>query len=1636
MAQGRSSRGREVLELLGSALEMAGWATPSIRNDKALGSVLVACPDVGGDERLSAIEFVLFDIAMTEAGAGELPQGIVIVHDDADGSCPGSPVFDQADWLTPSTLISLAAGHKVEARELRLGRDFLFPFLSRSNGRNSPLTSYAESVEKENAIGIGLGARLAADDCGICLCEGDPPTLRAAKTPENWDYLPERKSLEDIVRSGIAGERLLVAVHEADEAIEFMATYLYSRHVEAVSQLDDASDRSPPTRLPILLMAEDIWALGYQRTIREEVWRSTRISFTAEVIRRMMGLGYLHVYLPNVERLRLDTDLDPNTSFVSDILASAGQWGGFTLGCQRYHIFHFPTFEGYGSGTQVEGARDSMLLRTMGERFARDRQLRLYDLGAPRRQDLLNLDAIVEQRAKQWSAEVAELCGARLGFDEARSLLLSLSIREVERNGSLIPKSDLADVIRMVVTGERRRPEHLTYIETAVLGSGALRLLDSGHIAMASPLLSGALLAKHFGKKFREAVQTGKWEFMAPVLDIARLPFWIIRWGLTGAGLPTEAMNKAVVELLVYYGITRVHGPREANQRENLISLLLATIDVATDWTARKQGDGVLAPEEEPTYVLEKINQAGGVHAVGISIPQRIFHGLKLEGWEFRDCNLRAVVFAKCDLGGTTFNDCFLGGARFLGATFSEFTCLFRSDMSGSLLTDAGTLTTLNRKTDNGQYHIDSLTLSSASIEGDGIDAAFRRKLVDANCVTLGLLLRNTATNARASMKKEDEEVYPDDYFEALGRHAWMDQAGAVVVSARAGSKDRDRLVRSEVLVSDRYASGWPARIKPRIVASGQLGNGQVLLAVDENGRCAYADRRLTNPIWIEFGNVPGAQKIAVELIEGESSLLIAIASAPGMSEYAPVHLFELRRTLSDGQISGKEWGGLPKDDVRDDVRGEVTALRWLERGTGDQRLLNLAIGFSSGSFMLFQHDGSWKRLSIAEDVRSSVSAIGYSKFNNVILVCHADGQTVGYRRSKAANLHTLFKFHSAHRRVYDVVPLGQRGQSIIVGSQQTTDAAAPGKRFQSEPMLCLLLNTAGAVLAVYPHPTQQLERANGDYAIPSFGQAEDLGAQGDVEDIARAIKSYSEKNDTLVFRSGKDAAIELILNNTVSNAVLPASVRDGASRRFREIGLVIADADAEFEQRFNESDLDDVRADETTSISVRASVAFPPSTRRATARLRINYLDDTGDANTALSREWPFTIDIERDYNPFTADGTPVSGEQFFGLDDLVDNCMNLLVAQKIVVVNSRRRAGKTSFFHEVSRRIKRNHGGAVDRLSVIVSGENAHEGRGLITEIARQIEALERTTKEYNGLAATLRSSSSSGTRDDSDVRRLASVAEAVKARGLPLPIVVFIDEWGLVARKRVTGKALDEEANDAIVSAFMAQAAEVAQLGVAFCLTSVPDDFRVAATQAESNPYRYAIDPWLEINPLSPEETLELIRVPLEKPEYSITADAAELVARLSSGVPDDANRMMHYALNALRSELILDPKRNKKEFRVIDTKHVHAAEPEQRLLSKYRDQIPSLINGMSRAEQELLFSKAGNAGTPAAWDLETPIPIKRTKLAFGEQYSDVWERLGQAGYRILRDKRQMEYKVWIPYGLTLAIRERRDADNSAD
>lgn len=1627
---GGSARGIEVIDLLAQALRMAGWAKSERREHGVLGDVLVARLDVDTGDHLRNITFARADTALTIAGDEHLHDDVVLFHDDANDKCPPEPALKHGGWLTPQSLAALAAGRAVEARELRLGRDLLFPFLAGSAIDTNPLTTHADahSSRRENIAGIGLGDRLPKDDGSVRLCDG---LLTSPSKSAIADYLPKAATLDDIFKAGMAGERALIAVHEADEANEFIASHLYDRHVRVLSKPGNVTDALPPTRLPLLLLAEDIWALGYQRTVREEVWRSTRISFTAEMIRGMMRLGYLHVYLPNVERLRLDTDLDPNTTFISDVLASAGEWGGFSLGCQRYHVFHFPTFEGYVR-TEGDGeVRDSMLLRTMGERFARDKQLLLFDLGTPPRDRLKALSGTVEDRLQKLAAQVAEMCGARLGVEEARSLLLAISIRELEQNGSLIPKADLPTLIRRIVTGERRRPEHLTYIESAVLGSGALRQLDSGHISVASPLLAGALVAKHFGKRLRESVQTGKWDMMKPVLDIARLPYWIIRWGLTDAQLPAATLNTSIRDLLIYYGITRDHGPDEANQRENLVNLLLATIDVISDWTSRD--GGARKPEDEPSYVLQQINTSGGVHAVGISMPQRVFYGLPLDNWSFRDCNLRGAVFANCDLGGITFYDCFLGGARFLQSKFSKHTRLERCDMSGALFDAAETLALLNLKRDGEQSFLDSLLLTSALIKGDDIDViALRKKLVDGDCITLGLGVVNTARNVRVAGQKGAVEAFPDEYLEALGQHAWLDPAGAVLVKPRAGDgKPADTLLRSDKLVSNPYASGWPEGVKPRLVAAAQLGSAQLLLTIDEAGTCRYADLGLDQPEWTYFGTVIDARRISVETIEGEDRLLVAVAAA-STDGYRPVHIFELRRGDRHGAVSAYAWGGLEREDLRQDVNGEVTALRWLERGTGDHQLLNLAIGFSSGTFMLFRHDQHWRRQSTADDIRSPVSAIGYSKFNNVLLVCHADGQAIGYRRTKAAVLQTLFKFHSAHRHVYDVVQLGQRGQMMIVGSQEHGVVGSTAARFQSAPMLCLLLNTAGAVLAVYPQSTAELKTSNGRYTIPSSIVGADLASYSDVERINRVIGDYAPKNASLVFRPGVDNSIEMVLQNVTSNVHLDPSIRDGASRRFREISLLIADPANNFTQRFNECDLKDVRAD-SASITIRASAAFPSETKRATATVAINYLDDSGRPDTDARRRWDFDIDVERDYNPFTSDGTPVSGEKFFGLEELIGTCTNLLIDRKIIIVNSRRRAGKTSFFQEMSRRIRRFGGGAVDRMSIIVSGENAQEGRGLVTEIARQIEEFEKINSEYSGLADALRRSSYEGSRDDSDIRRLALVAREVENRGLPLPIVVLIDEWGQISRMRISGNQLEEEANEAFVSGFMAQAEEVAKLGIAFCLTSVPNDFRIAASDAASSPYRYAVDPWLEINPMPPEILQALIKDPLKGPDYSITPEAIELVTRLSSGVPDDANRIMHHALRALRDELAADGvKRTKKEYRVIDIRHVEAASPETQLLSKYQVQLPSITSGLSQAEMDKLFSLAGNADQPADWDRVEPILIKRNKIPFSEKTLSFEEKLGQSGYRLLHDARQLQYRLWLPYGLTLVIRQRRDLD----
>lgn len=1530
----------------------------------------------------------------------DLDESVVRVVDDARSYAPGQ--FFQLEDLHPGDAVD-------GSMRIRLGQDILFPFLRDMSEGIGPLQSYLKYVSDTylgSLHGVNSQSNVTKNQVASSLSR-----LKLLKG-EQRPYADV--AVDEFASKSRNGQSSLIAFDALLDRNNFFYQELFEPHITQLARQDDRK----LSRIPLFLSATDVRVFGLGRALWEAGREATGLALSSELMNLLVGLGYFHLYMPDVGSLRTDYDLDPNTKHLGDIFAVIGQGGSFTMGCERELVFQGPVFD-------EPGAEEPF--KTLGDRFYNASRLELYDTGflsVERTQaELRTWDEFATDQSKRIS-RISESCLSPL---EAREVLIRLGVIDNQVAGAGFPESDLERTLRSILKGERLRPGNVRSAVAAVTNSGLFRPLAGGQLTMRSKVFASWLVSDGVFRALQALCYQSDEAPLDRALEIANLPASILRWALTrNQKTLVDDVRKSIPSYLSRHQFRDGGEQTPATLTENLWSLLLA---IAANIHAR---DGKLkGPEVISRFYLQNVKFRS------LALPQACFSGLDLSGWSFEDCRLRNASFLDCILDSVVMKDCLLSGASFERCNFGKGSSLFKSfagsDVSGAEFEACAGLSELFQVQGNtAERLLERSNWTAARVvfnPGEG-DKELNARIETATRIVNEHAATAAGFQAVQMLQSGDNQAlevsWPASAARSFAHAQWQERP----VTVRTADVSDGCLTTKNSFVEflagsfkhDEGKAPQSGTVWRAVSCLGENLNDQVFIAVDGGGQVWHAHFEDGICIWRILHDLPDTRSLAI--CKQSNGDVVAALEHAGVSG---------KLTLATLDYSGAVRGICTVDLP---FSGVIGAISWIDAQRAGKSSFELLIGPQTGGvFVLFHNGTQWQAASFLGDLTLvSINSFGYAPRENIAIACAQGGRVLGYRNVEAGRMEPLFSFHTAHEWFADVALLNHQGQMLIAGL--TAGELRDKPTTMERNVLWALVQPYGNVVTIVSRPPVkgQIEppirlRPDSDSGKSALNIVQDAR----IKDVTRYLDSLLQDRRSIPVVPLLDKKVEFLLKSPErfdARFRLPESIDDKVGNRFRTIGLIVKGImpdhpSQEFERYYSEAEMDDISVS-NTQLSIRCTLDFHRNAKVQRARLIVCY--PSSDETRDIERHWDFELQIEWEDNPFVASGVPVSGSQFFGLENEVKEVSNALLLQSDVIVKSCRRAGKSSFIEKVAQQLRSSE---KSRIAVVVSGDVIAKDDNIFPSLnayLRKIGDLEHKS-DYLELAELELPSNKM-------FESFKLLAEGAFRRGYEPPFTVFVDEWGCI--KDDIGYSLANEAHN------------LRRIGVVLCLTSTPGDFRTADTISQSHDYRF-FDRKLDIGRLQVDALKSLIVQPLEQRAIEYDEDVIQTVMHLSSGAPHDANILMYYTLNAAKQESASLPRGNGpsgglhiRMHHLLPAKGKPATEALQHLEEKYIDLQTFLIGALKPEEKAIVLSLAGEDSDPtveepnppptARWDIEPMgIPLKGGD---GDEWRSVF---AEAGYRVaLVDGEKTDngvtpgangYKLWIPWGMTQYYRRLR-------
>ena len=1416
------SRKNQLLRLLEQFLKYSGFRGVEIAKD----SVQVAIAD---EEPKNIIFTLISDLKSVPSEICNTTEIIVHVYDDGDPEIGASSTENSTVWI--NEILSAIKGAK--PRTLRLFSDMLFPSLKpKLDAYRDTLENQINSLEKQLFIPVN-----ASYKC-IEISEGN-----IGKD----DKQVFAGSLEKIFDNAIIGRRTLCA-------IETIAEPCYIISKIALSHASRFYESERFSGIPLLIPAHQIRASSLISAVSMELHKHYGISFSPELISAVLSLGYVHLYIQEVECWRTSQDLEPNTQYFAELLAAMSSAGLFTLGCSRDDVFQ------YLSPPVDENSKEDAALRTLGDRFRRDTSLTLLDFGHSEK-DILNDQADKEATLKYLSDRtdtISSLSRNLITKEEAERLLGYLAVQDLAAGGRQFMRKDMTQIVRHIVKGDRGRVVNISSIEAGLLMSGVFAIFDGEYVTFVSDAFRTWLVARMLRKGLKSFLETGRKDILLDLLSKPGLSWWILEKGLVGAGLVKtikEAREK-LPSLLNRFGLLDDEGSDAADAviRQNLVRILLLTITIM-----QKK-----FPKTAEFFANDILDAPRTIR--NLSMCQAYFKNIKLIKWKFEECDLRSSVFHECDLKGTVFTDCFLGGAIFRECEFDKYAIFKGSELSGAMV--------INDRNQNGfgllrEAGLEEVNLTAAEIRDYHTGQNLYERLQHA-----GILM----TNATIKSDKHGEAPInvSDEYLQACASIAWNDECPVVTPLSR-------KLISSGDALS--LANGWNGAPPIFISAFAQGCDNEFLIAEHpERGFCIG----LSGESWVSPSKLGSchAENVFPAFTIVDNMIYVARISIDYRIERWQVFFtgdrLKARKMPLDYQIDKKLF---------------PTSLLWLNKPMTPEPV-GLLIGCENGAVhqWLFNKD-SYDKLPFREPDGTPVNAMAFAPIHGIAYIAGADSRVFGYRFEPGKVPLCLFSFQTAHKPIKRLDLNYETGQVFIFGPSKPKKESNEART--ARVPLFALANIRGDVLAVWPDlkkPPKKLPHRR-EKPKTSDTKAERLLHLKDAGTNYTSLHGYE-----LEYNPYHKNQLTIELQPKDSSSVLPSRRKDDFGSIYRIISAEMhgkASTDEDLKSRnFIEADFD-IRETQA-GINLSFMPDLPDKIEEAEFNLKVNYSTHYSKEEP-LRIDWrPFNIVPKRDDNPFPGDGNPVEGKNFFGLDYEMKSCIDTLKyahdnQSKSVILMGPRRSGKTSFFRQAKRILIHTH----QKVCVEVSGEAMFEPVDFYKEIKSALLKREAEDNSLKGLFHRL--------SPEDGRQMLVKASEAIKNRigGQAPYITILVDEWGLAQERKIV------EDQDF----FGVTMPELRNRGVNFMITSVPGSFPNAETYQHSGAYRY-VTLWLTIGRLDPKDVDVMVYSPLQPLGYRMAGDFQEKLKQISSCAPDDVNRIMHDAYSRAQQDVKI--KNQKKEI----------------------------------------------------------------------------------------------------------------------
>lgn len=952
---------------------------------------------------------------------------------------------------------------------------------------------------------------------------------------------------------------------------------------------------------------------------------------------------------------------------------------------------------------------------------------------------------------------------------------------------------------------------------------------------------------------------------------------------------------------------------------------------------------------------------------------QFYFRNTRMEGWVFEECDLRSSFFDNCDLDGASFKRSFLGGVIFLNCKFGKKTNFSRSELSGAMFIfnfDKSTNGSPGDFSKIGDAGLQDINLTAANIRIKSGKQNLERRLSEA-----GALLSNVTIRSN----EEDDTMDPDplrglsdEYIMACARCHWKDASPVITPLSRFLFSSED---------AAKWIAGWNGP-NPASIKGFKIENNELLLAESQDGLCI---------------GVPGGQwrVFSERRTGGADPGVLSISEEYGQAVYMAGTV--TKNTVEIWKVKPSDAVAVPEQISSFNLPPnfkKVTCMLWVRESNPDAPLL-LLLGGTDGDiyqYTLEKKEGAFFR----RPDWVPIVAMAYAPRQGMLYIAGLDNTVQGYRFDPGRDPLLMFSFHTAHRKIEGLEVHPGTGHVFVSGPGQKRGE-------KGDVPLFALANVRGDVLAVWPESgVDNFLSSPMKLSVPESSKQEFPDIARELTSFNMSIQSFVPQNEILTHNPYSEDAISIELRSSDLNAGLPSSEEVGGRHGYRiceaqilngpELGELI---DTDFEI-----------IEQPSMLKLRFRADFPPDVSKALVRLNIRYPGLAWqDSSLAPGIERDVNVSLKRDNNPFIPDGRPVEGAQFFGLKAEFEACLSLLREERNVIVTAPRRSGKTSFLRQLARHL--SHEGFV---CVVVTGETMESREDFFESIYNAAEDFQEAWEDYRGITR--------GASPSQEYGMIKNIAEAIRRRQVHKTGVAFIilfDEWGVVRNRVFPG---DKGLND-----FMGkQLPDLNNVGACFCLSSVPRDFELPLDATQSDFFRY-IPNNIHIGKLRSADARDLIRIPLERLGKTCSEIFLEEVLRITSCAPDDLNKVMFHAYS-----------RANEKYGGTRIGKEHLTGFERSLLQKYGRMRSYLYDNLGASARKWLLEHAGTDedGVPPIWDTQ-PLLSDTTGIESSSICNpELIRTFTDAGFRQpLEDfelgKADARYKLWIPWGLTLWLRQ---------